>query len=69
MRCIIVNNTNLKAEVVCAHCGSRIGKSYVREIGSRLLYCDYRCYSIALKTAVAAIGYCAPSPTTWSRSS
>ena len=69
MRCIIVNSANLKAESSCAHCGSKIGKNYVREIGSRLIYCDYRCYSVAFKSSVAALGYRAPSPSAWSRSS
>jgi hypothetical protein len=69
MRCIIVNNANLKAEASCAHCGGRIGNGYVREIGSRLTYCDYRCYSVAIKSSVTAIGFLAPSPSAWSRTS
>jgi hypothetical protein len=69
MRCIIVNDANLKAEAFCAHCGGRIGNGYVREIGSHLTYCDYRCYSVAFKSSVAAIGFLAPSPTAWSRRS
>jgi hypothetical protein len=69
MRCIIVNNANLKTEASCAHCGGRIGGSYVREIESRLTYCDYRCYSVAFKSSVAAIGFLAPRPSVWSRSS
>jgi hypothetical protein len=69
MRCIIVNNANLKAEACCAHCGGRIGNGYVREIGSRLTYCDYRCYSVAIKSSVAAIGFLAQSPSAWSRTS
>ena len=56
MRCIIVNDAYLKAEAFCAHCGNRIGESYVREIGSRLTYCDYRCYGVALKSSTAALG-------------
>jgi hypothetical protein len=69
MRCIIVNNANLKAEVCCAHCGRRIDESYVREICSQLIYCDYRCYSVAFKSSVSAIGYLVPTPSAWSRSS
>jgi hypothetical protein len=67
MRCIIVNNASLKAEACCTHCGGRIGNGYVREIGSRLTYCDYRCYSVAIKSSVAAIGFLAPSPSAGSR--
>jgi hypothetical protein len=69
MRCIIVNDANLKAETACSRCGKQIGESYIREIGSRLIYCDYRCYSVAFKTSVAALGYHAPSPSAWSRTS
>ena len=69
MRCIIVNGANLKAEAFCAHCGNKIGDNYIREIGSRLIYCDYRCYSAAFKSSVAVIGYLAPSPRAWTRSS
>lgn len=69
MQCIIVNGANLKAEASCARCGNKISDRYIREIGSRLTYCDYRCYSVAFKTSVAALGYRAPSPSAWSRSS
>jgi hypothetical protein len=69
MRCIIVNGANLKAEARCAHCGNNIGDNYIREIGSQLIYCDYRCYSTASKSSVAAIGYLAPSLGAWTRSS
>jgi hypothetical protein len=70
MRCIIVNGAILKAETCCTHCGSKIGDRYIREIGSRLIYCDYRCYGIAFKSSVAAIGFLAPSsPRAWTRGS
>jgi len=69
MRCIIVNDAYLKADAFCAHCGNRIGENYVREIGTRLIYCDYRCYGVALRSSVTAIGYLAPSPSAWSRRS
>jgi hypothetical protein len=69
MQCIIVNDAYLKAVSFCAHCGNRIGESYVREIGSRLVYCDYRCYGVAYKTAIPAIGFLAPSPRAWTRGS
>jgi hypothetical protein len=52
MRCIVVNGAQLKAEVVCAHCGKKIADRYVREFGSRLVYCDYRCYKVAAKPSV-----------------
>ncbi len=52
MRCIVVNGAQLKAEAVCAHCGKKIADGYVREFGSRLVYCDYRCYGVAAKTSI-----------------
>jgi hypothetical protein len=69
MRCIIVNDAYLKAEAFCAHCGNRIGGSYVREIDTRLIYCDYRCYGVALKTSISALGYRALALSAWTRSS
>jgi hypothetical protein len=44
MRCILVNDANLKTEAYCAYCRRKIGDSYAREIDSRFLYCDYACY-------------------------
>lgn len=51
MRCIVVNGANLKAGAFCAHCRARIGESYLRELGTRLLYCDFDCYSDAVETS------------------
>ena len=52
MRCIIVNGARLKTEMRCTHCGRKIGLTYLREIDSRLIYCDLTCYSIAVKGAL-----------------
>ena len=52
MRCIIVNGARLKTEMRCTHCGRKIGHTYLREIGSRLIYCDLTCYSLAVKGAL-----------------
>ncbi len=57
MRCIIVNGANLKAGDCCAHCGNNIGESYIREIGTRQIYCDYRCYSGEVELPIIALGY------------
>jgi hypothetical protein len=69
MRSIFVNDAYLKAEAFCAHCGNRIRKSYVREIPSRLIYCDYRCYGVAPKASTTAVSYRAPALIAWTRSS
>jgi hypothetical protein len=60
MRCVVVNGAQLKADAVCAHYANRIGENYIREIGSRLIYCEYRCYGIAAELSAAALAYCAP---------
>jgi hypothetical protein len=52
MRCVIVNGAQLKTETRCAHCGNKIGHAYLREIGSRLIYCDLACYSRAVESAL-----------------
>jgi hypothetical protein len=69
MRCVIVNGAKLKAQACCAHCGQAIGDSYIREIGSRLIYCDFDCYSVALETAVVTRGYPLPALGAWTRRS
>jgi len=52
MRCIIVNGAQLKTEMRCTHCGKKIGRTYLREIGNRLIYCDLTCYSLAVEGAL-----------------
>lgn len=69
MRCVMVNGANLKAQAFCAHCGDEIGDSYIREIGTRLVYCDFDCYSVALETSVVTRSYQLPAFGTWTRSS
>lgn len=69
MRCVLVNGARLKAPTLCAHCSNMIGQSYVREIGSRLIYCDFRCYSVAIQTSVKVLGYRTPALNAWTRSS
>jgi hypothetical protein len=54
---VLVNGAKLKAETLCAHCGNKVGMNYVREIGTQLIYCDFRCYSVAAGTPLRALGY------------
>ena len=69
MRCVIVNGAKLKAEASCPHCCKRICDNYVREIGSGTIYCDFRCYGIAVETSITALGYRTPALTARTRSS
>ncbi len=65
MRCVIVNGARLKAQAFCAHCGDAIGDSYIREIGTRVVYCDFHCYSVAIETSVVTRGYYPPALGAW----
>jgi hypothetical protein len=56
MRCILVNDANLKADTRCTYCRKSIAESYAREIGSRFIYCNFNCYQLATETAVIVIG-------------
>lgn len=69
MRCVMVNGAKLKAQAFCAHCNDEIGDSYIREIGTRSVYCDFDCYRVALESSVATRGYYRPAFGTWTRSS
>jgi len=69
MRCVMVNGAKLKAQAFCAHCGDEIDDSYIREIRSRTVYCDFHCYSVALEMSVATRGYSPPALGAWTRSS
>ncbi len=69
MRCVLVNGTGLKAPTLCAHCGKKISACYVREIGTRIVYCDFRCYDAAVETSVRMLSYRAPAPSARSRRS
>jgi len=68
MRCVLVNGAKLKAEASCAHCGNKVGVNYVREIGNRLIYCDFHCYSVAVDGSVRILGYRTPAFNTGTRS-
>ncbi len=57
MRCIFVNDANLKARASCAHCHGKIGDNYIREIGTRSIYCGYRCYGDAVERPITTFAY------------
>jgi hypothetical protein len=44
LRFILVNGNSAGDDAHCALCCEKIGESYVREMQTRLLYCDSRCY-------------------------
>jgi len=55
MRFILVNGRTPRAQSLCVLCCRPIGASYLREIETRLSYCDHDCYSDHCKRAVQAL--------------
>ena len=52
MRFILVNGRTPRAQSLCVLCCRPIGGSYLREIGTHLVYCDHDCYADHCKSAV-----------------
>jgi hypothetical protein len=44
MKFVLVNGRIPRSQPYCALCGESIGETYLREIATRLSYCDHRCY-------------------------
>jgi hypothetical protein len=44
MKFILVNGRTPRPQSFCALCCEPIGETYLREIATRLSYCDHRCY-------------------------
>ncbi|HUL86589.1 MAG TPA: hypothetical protein VLU23_00205 [Pseudolabrys sp.] len=42
---LLVNGRTPNPPSFCALCGERIGENYLREISTRLSYCDHQCYA------------------------
>jgi hypothetical protein len=55
MRFILVNGRTPCRQSSCTLCGKQIGGSYLREIATRLPYCDPDCYADHCEGAVLAI--------------
>ena len=45
MRFILVNGRTPRPQASCVMCDAPIEKSYLREIGTHLTYCDHDCYA------------------------
>ena len=45
MRFILVNGRTPRPEAFCVMCDEPIEKSYLREVGTHLIYCDHDCYA------------------------
>jgi hypothetical protein len=44
MEFVLVNGRTPRSRSCCALCCEPIGESYLREIGTRLSYCNHECY-------------------------
>jgi hypothetical protein len=55
MRFALVNGRSPRADSFCATCEQLIGASYLREVGTKLVYCDQNCYADHCKSAVPAL--------------
>ena len=51
MRFVLVTDRALKGSC-CALCREAIRAEYLRDLGTRLSYCDYHCYSDHLRMSV-----------------
>ena len=55
MKFVLVNGRAPRPESFCALCCEPIGQGYLRELATRLSYCDYRCYLGHCKLPVSAL--------------
>src|SRR4051812_29345447 len=52
---VLVNGRTPRPQTFCAMCCEPIGENYLREIATRLSYCDHECYLDSCKGAVPAL--------------
>ncbi len=52
MRFVWVNGRTPCRQSFCVMCKEPIGAGHLREIGTRLIYCDHDCYADHCKSAV-----------------
>jgi hypothetical protein len=55
MKFILVNGRNPRRESLCSLCCEPIGESYLRELTTRLSFCNYDCYLGHRKPAFAVL--------------
>jgi hypothetical protein len=57
MKFVVVNGRSQRAQSFCAQCCKPIGQGYLRDIATRLSYCDHKCYVGDRKVAVRALEF------------
>ena len=45
MKFVVVNGRSPRPQSFCAQCCKSIGQAYLRDISTRLSYCDHKCYA------------------------
>ena len=55
MKFVLVNGRTPRPQCFCALCCEPIGESYLRELTTRLSYCDHKCYAGHCKLLVLAL--------------
>jgi hypothetical protein len=55
MRFVFVNGRTPCPRCLCVMCGKPVRARYLREIGTRLCYCDHDCYADHCQSAVLAL--------------
>jgi hypothetical protein len=53
---IIVNDREPRSELDCSVCGKKIAQGYTRDLGTRILYDCFRCFSIDEVTTEVVTG-------------
>jgi hypothetical protein len=57
MKFVVVNGRSPRLQSTCTQCRKQIGDSYLRDIATRLSYCNQKCYGGHRKSAVSAIRF------------
>jgi len=55
MRYVLVNDRTPFRQVSCVQCCQPISNSYLRNVATRLCYCDTECYTLHCSGAVALL--------------
>jgi hypothetical protein len=57
MKFVLVNGRTPRRQSLCALCCELIGESYLRDIATRLTYCNHRCYVNHCEGPILALQY------------
>jgi hypothetical protein len=52
MRFVLVNGRTPRPRSLCVMCVQPVGATYLREVGTQLIYCDHDCYATHCESAV-----------------